>query len=150
MNVIFDLDGTVIDSDHRRATLPDGSLDLAHWIENNHPEMIARDSLLPLAQSMKNCRKAGYHIVVCTARAIQSADIAFLADHGLEYDAILHRVLGDNQSDATLKADLLSRYFKGDFSRTVMFDDNLSVIAKMLEIGIKCYDATDLNKQLAA
>jgi hypothetical protein len=51
MRFIYDLDHTVIDSTHRQATLADGSLDLAHWIENNTPELIARDSLLPLAKA---------------------------------------------------------------------------------------------------
>jgi len=30
---IFDLDGTVIDSSHRQATKPDGTLNLEHWFE---------------------------------------------------------------------------------------------------------------------
>ena len=36
--LIFDLDGTTIDSSHRHATLPDGTLNLAKWIENSTPE----------------------------------------------------------------------------------------------------------------
>ena len=40
LTVLFDLDGTMIDSSHRQNTLADGSLDLAHWIENNTPEKI--------------------------------------------------------------------------------------------------------------
>ena len=47
---IFDLDGTIIDSSHRQATLPDGTLNLAHWFENATPEKIFEDKVLPLAR----------------------------------------------------------------------------------------------------
>ena len=149
LNVVFDLDGTVINSDHRKVTRSDGSIDLAHWRENCTREKILQDGLLPLAQSMKNCRLAGYKIIICTARIIQQADLDFLDLHCLHYDAILHRVLGDERPDAILKAELLQKYFNNDFKNVIMFDDNLSVIAKMIAMGIKCYDATRLNEGLA-
>jgi hypothetical protein len=149
LRVVFDLDGTVINSDHRKVTRSDGSIDLAHWRENCTRQKILQDSLLPLAQSMKNCRLAGYKIIICTARIIQQADLEFLDLHGLYYDAILHRVLGDERPDAILKAELLQKYFDNDFNNVIMFDDNLSVISKMVAIGIKCYDAKRLNEGLA-
>ena len=66
---IFDLDGTVIDSSHRKATLPDGSLDLDHWIENCTPEKIAGDSLLPLAGYMRQVYPH-HEVLICTARVM--------------------------------------------------------------------------------
>ena len=41
MRYIFDLDHTVIDSSHRQATRPDGSLDLEHWKANSTRQLIA-------------------------------------------------------------------------------------------------------------
>ena len=165
--VIFDLDGTVIDSSHRQNTLPDGSLDLAHWIEHNQPAMIANDSLLPLARIMRILKASGATIIVCTARAYQQADEAFLAKHGLAYDAYLSRganivnadgsvTVGDSRADAQLKVDLLGDYFaKQGFNsiadaRAIMFDDNLKVIDAMIKQGITCYNAIEANKRLAA
>jgi phosphoglycolate phosphatase-like HAD superfamily hydrolase len=153
--VIFDLDGTVIDSSHRQNTLPDGSLDLANWIANNTPDMIARDSLLPLARIMSILSKTAT-IVVCTARAYQPADEAFLAANGLKYDAYLSRgAVGDMRPDAELKIDLLNDYFKKQGFLTVaeakpmMFDDNLKVIDAMTKLGVTCYNAVEANKRLA-
>ena len=83
MRFIYDLDHTVINSTHRQSTLADGSLDLAHWIENNTPEKIWRDSLLPLAHQWRTQYARGAEIVVCTARVMQDADYAFLNHHGL-------------------------------------------------------------------
>jgi hypothetical protein len=48
MRFIFDLDHTVIDSSHRQLTLADGSLDLAHWVDNCTRAQIMRDRPLPL------------------------------------------------------------------------------------------------------
>lgn len=154
--VIFDLDGTVIDSTHRQATKADGSLDLDHWFENNTQDKIMRDSLLPLANSMRALMAAGHKIVICTARAIQPADKLFLAINRLAYDALLHREVGNMESDASLKIRLLEEYFVGEGfdnaaqAKPIMFDDNLKVIDAMVSIGIKCYDATKINQRLAA
>ena len=109
MRFIYDLDHTVIDSSHRQATLADGSLDLAHWIENNTPEKIARDSLLPLAKQMRENFKRGAEIVVCTARVLQCADYEFLREHGLRAHAILSRPIGDNTSDHFAKRKTAQR-----------------------------------------
>ena len=88
MRFIYDLDHTVIDSTHRAATLPNGSLDLAHWREHSTPELIAKDKLLPLAGHWKIQRARGAEIVVCTARVMGDADYQYLADHGLIWDGM--------------------------------------------------------------
>jgi len=154
--VIFDLDGTVIDSTHRQATKADGSLDLDHWIERNKPEMIMRDSLLPLARVMRIIKANGHKVIVCTARSYQIADEEFLAMHGLDYDVYLSRAAkGDMRDDASLKVQLLNDYFTGLGFRSVgaakplMFDDNLKVIDAMIAIGVTCYDAKYANHRLA-
>ena len=159
--VIFDLDGTVIDSDHRKATLPDGSLDLAHWFENNTPEKIARDGLLPLAKSMRMIYAAGHTVIVCTARSIETPEIKaahdeFFACNDLPFHVFLNREPGNMESDASLKSRLLNNYFISQGftcaadANAIMFDDNLKVISAMLSIGITCFDATKQNRRLAA
>lgn len=154
--VIFDLDGTVIDSSHRQATLADGSLDLDHWFEHNKPEKIMQDSLLPLADHMRKVKAAGHTVIVCTARAVQPADKEFLHVNNLKYDALLHREVGNMEGDATLKIRLLEDYFTGlgwqsaKAACPIMFDDNLKVMAAMASIGIVCFNATKQNERLAA
>jgi beta-phosphoglucomutase-like phosphatase (HAD superfamily) len=154
--VIFDLDGTVIDSSHRQNTLPDGSLDLEHWLENNTHEKIMRDSLLPLADSMKSIFKAGHTVVICTARSPHESNHHFLRENDLPHHVFLSRGNNDMRGDAELKIDLLTDYFNSEgFSSVadagaVMFDDNLKVIAAMLSIGIHCINATKQNAKMAA
>lgn len=153
--VIFDLDGTVIDSSHRHATLPDGSLDLAHWRENATPEKIFQDGLLPLANSMRSLYEAGHHIIVCTARSIINADLDFMENNRLHYAAFLSRPWGDTSPDADLKERLLCDYFtKRDLRlgvdvQPIMFDDNLKVVYRMIKIGVHALDATKINRRMA-
>lgn len=154
--IIFDLDHTVIDSSHRQSTLPCGSLDLAHWIENNTPEKIMQDKLLPLAELWKANKKAGRVVGVCTARVLQDADYQFLADNGLDCDFILSREMGDSSGDGVLKEKLLRQYADKistpfeTFTANIkaFYDDNKIVLKTLDALNIKAYNALELNKKL--
>jgi len=154
--VIFDLDGTVIDSSHRHLSKPDGSIDLAHWIENCTAEKIGADKLLPLARSMRNIYASGAHVIVCTARVMSEHDLAFLDRHGLKYHAMLSRFEGDTRADADMKVDKLWAYLcERGFSSIkeagcIMFDDNLKVLAEMSKQGVLAFNATKENARMIA
>ena len=155
MRYIFDLDGTVIDSSHRKAVKPDGTLDLEHWIENSTPEMVAKDKLLPLANIMRNLYRNGgptRQVIICTARVLGDADYWYLAEHSLAAHHVLSRPLGCRWDDASLKLVLLSDLARNlglqwaDFrSQCLMFDDAPSVIEGMNKVGIRCIDAKGYN-----
>ena len=154
---IFDLDHTVIDSSHRQLTKADGSLDLAHWIENNTPEKIAADKLLPLADTMRQRIAQGREVIICTARVMGEHDYQFLKDHGLFVPVILSRPMGDSSPDWMLKERLLRQY-ASDTGRSwarfclsaVMYDDNESVVKMAYLNNIDAYNAIALNKTMAA
>jgi len=153
MLFIFDLDGTVIDSNHRQLTCADGSLDLAHWVENNTPEKIAADSLLPLAASWKTINRKRDQIAIMTARVIGKHDIKFLKDHGLEYDYIYSRAFGDTSPDDLLKKRMILK-LRVDMKKSLnwirhnsyMFDDNNSVRKCLTQFGVRCYNPTNYNE----
>jgi len=155
--VVFDLDGTVICSQHRHLSKEDGSLDLEHWIENCTAEKIFADRLLPLARSMRAMHKAGHHVVICTARVMSEHDLAYLENNGLPYHGLLSRSEGDRRADAEMKVCLLNKYlFDLGFAsireaNCIMFDDNLKVLAAMAQQGVICINATKENaRQVAA
>ena len=154
--IIFDLDHTVIDSSHRQLTLPDGSLDLEHWLENCTREKIFGDTLLPLANSMKRMFRAGHTIIVCTARTASQHDFDYLAENGLHYHHILYRERGDMRGDAEMKlcklnalAVALGMDSVKDMG-AIMFDDNLKVLATMAANRVSCINAINENARLAA
>lgn len=152
---IFDLDGTVLCSKHRQLTCPDGTLNLSHWIENSTPEKVLKDSVLPIADIMRKSFNKNYETLVCTARVMGDVDFLLLKKHELNYHAILHRPEGCNTQDALLKEIQLRLYaqsrgisWKQFIAETIMFDDSASVLARMSEIGLKCFNAVEFNQIL--
>ena len=83
-------------------------------------------------------------------------DLAFLANNGLKYHALLSRLEGDTRRDADMKVCLLNAYLvKMGFAsireaNCIMFDDNLAVIAEMLKQGVICINATKENARRIA
>jgi len=155
MRYIFDLDHTVVDSSHRQATRPDGSLDLDHWREHSTPALIEADSLLPLAHQWRKAHRKGATIIVCTARVMAPADYRYLTSRGLFADTVISRQEGDRTPDDLLKLRGLKRYCSANriswrrFVKTaVMFDDNKSVLQTLQANGLVCYDAIAMNEAL--
>lgn len=157
MRFIFDLDQTVIDSNHRRVCNLDGTIDLTHWRENSTPELVFKDSLLPLATQWKRAKAKGAEIVVCTAREMGDADLALLEFHGLEWDAMLSRPEGDRTPDDILKRKLLRGYavelgvaWQRFVKFSVMWDDCEKVIRRLTEDGLVVHNSNYINKVLAS
>ena len=155
MIYIFDLDHTVVDSSHRQATRPDGSLDLDHWREHSTAKLIERDTLLPLAHEWRKLLKRGHTILVCTARVMGPADYFYFGSRGLFAETVISRTEGDRTPDDLLKLRGLKRYCRENgiswarFCRTAkMFDDNQSVIKTLTANGLPCYDAISTNEAL--
>ena len=151
---IFDLDGTVIDSTHRQTYREDGTLSISNWRENNTPDLIAQDKLLPLAKQMRTAYNRGDYVIICTAREIGQGDYDFLKANNLPYNAIVYRT--NDLPDAAMKLyglHKLCRQLQVSWARfckaSIMYDDNLSVIEGLTAEGIKVYNATTLNKELA-
>lgn len=166
--VIFDLDGTVIDTSHRYRDLPCGKIDLDFWFANSTPEMIAQDKLLPLAATWRAAYGAGHTVVVCTARdfdPLNGLDLGavyrdYLAANELHYHALLYRNLaGDDHkalSDGDLKIRLLGDYARANGFRSiadmqaVMFDDNLHVIEALQRERVAMINAAKENRRIEA
>jgi FMN phosphatase YigB (HAD superfamily) len=151
MRIIFDLDGTVIDSSHRYTANADGTLDLAAWIEKCTPELIAKDSLLPLARFMRQAYR-NHTVIVCTARVFGDADYAFMIENDLPYHALLARPEGARLNDPDLKEIQLRLYAEKigvswvRFCETAIFiDDNARIIEHLESTGLKVFNATVLN-----
>lgn len=149
--IIFDLDGTVIDSSHRTPNKPDGTLDLQGYFKKRNRENIFKDTLLPLAREMRRLYAEGNYIIVSTSRSIDDADLDFMKAHKLPYNKFFSRNPSDNQGDASLKLNKLRsflnlRQFKN--KPCIMFDDAIPVIKAMREAGIVCLNSKKVNRKL--
>lgn len=158
MNYIFDLDHTIVDSSHRQATRPDGSLDLDHWRENSIPKLIERDTLLPLAHEWRKLqRKENAQIIVCTARVMGPADYFYFGSRGLFAKTIISRQEGDTTPDDLLKLRGLKQYcakngisWRRFCASAIMFDDNKNVLQTLTANGLQCHNSLEINERLSA
>jgi hypothetical protein len=172
--VVFDLDMTIIDSSHRHASNPDGSIDLAHWFQNATPERIAADTLLPLAEAVRRIYDAGHKVVLCTARCMQKADWGFIALH---FDSIPHHALfsreghfvtpdhpnwgesyhgfvGDVRGDGEIKLAQIQSYIESlgfktfEEANVIIFEDNLKTLKMFQERGAFGMNAIRANEKI--
>ena len=136
---IFDLDDTVIDSSHRATLKADSlQLDLDAWRRDSTYENIMKDSLLPLANFMRECIATPHaYVWVSTARNMAQADHDFLAKHGLTPNLVLSRQLDDDRADDILKYKMMNRLLKLKPFRdceTIFFDDKPKNLQAVMEI----------------
>jgi hypothetical protein len=153
MILIFDLDGTTIDSSHRQLYDPlTGLLDLTHWLENNQPEKIMRDRLLPLAKFWKQRRKdTDDIIVVCTARQFSSWDYYLLENMGLDFDVLLSRPVGDRTPDDLLKVFQLHGFLGLEEMKSIpciMFDDSMMVRENIRRLGFPVLNPEKIQQRI--
>ena len=129
--IIFDLDETVINSQHRTPNFPDGTLNLAAYLENQTAENIKKDTLLPLIRIMRDRFEAGDYIIILTARGMIKADYDYLKDNDIPSHKIMsrdqcktprHYKLSDGEYKLFwIKSFLNLRQFKN--KPVLMFDD---------------------------
>ena len=102
---VFDCDGVLVDSSHRYKNLPNGSIDLDYWIENNTPEKIAHDRLLPHAKRYQlSLSDPDSFTIIATARLCGIADLEYFRDHLGFPQKLICRKAGDIRKDWVLKA----------------------------------------------
>ena len=127
-------------------------LDLDAWKRDSTYENIMKDSLLPLANYMRECINAEHtYVWVCTARCMSDADLDFLAHHGIKPKTILSRKEGDHRADAEMKIAKLKKLFnlkQFQNAEKIMFDDNETIRYELRkELGINTLHQNHLRLQ---
>ncbi len=137
---IYDLDGTVIDSSHRRKFDENGNLRLSYWRSHNTRKDIFGDSLLPLAKHMKK-KMLDNIVIICTAREISQNDLDFLEVNGIRYDHIISRPKGVNLADHVLKYHQLKKFLRDNpyllDRRKIMYDDSIENLKEISKLKIE-------------
>lgn len=161
--ILFDLDHTVINSEHRvnPCILVGGDLDLTKYRnEACTREQVYKDELLPLASVMLNYIEQGFTVGILTARHMFKHDYDFLKKHGLKTALILSRDklykhFGDSarglyvSGDATYKGayiEMLKR--KHPTHSLILYDDHKGVLQQARDQGVHAIDAISINKRI--
>lgn len=125
---VYDLDGVLVDTEHRYRNNADGSIDLAYWLANRTAEKIALDTLLPHAQQYINdCIDPFTYTIICTSRLYHSLDVDFIVNRLGHPDQLIMRPEGNLSRDDFLKFNQLRRVFNlKQFKKLprVLWEDN--------------------------
>lgn len=159
---IFDLDRTVINSDHRTPYKENGDLCLDTYRRMQTHENIMQDHLLPLASYMQQLIATGQPVVIVTARRMTKSDYVFLRQNGMRSSVICSRdqlfkkfspeiaTAAYNSGDAKYKAVwfgwLRERFPNATFT---MYDDHKGVLETAKAFGFQAWDAVELNDMIA-
>lgn len=162
---LFDLDRTIIDSDHRTPNSANGDLDLNAYRKMQVHDRIMQDKLLPLADEFKKLKKKkGCYVAIVTARRLTKSDYFFLRKHGLRADLICSRDqlfkrfdlplaeliygLPDRDYKRSWFHFIMSKFKHLEPNRFTVFDDHQGVLEEAIKIGFNAYDAIPYNKML--
>ncbi len=148
--LVFDLDQTLIDSNHRTPLKSDGTVDIDKFVSLQTKENIYKDTLLPLAYYMQYCYTMNTYIIICTARKMTKADYDFLRDSRIFFHRIFERGTVDSKiaklPDAEYKYVCLQEFFTEGF---IFYDDNENVIKTFEDIpNVTMIDAKKENIRL--
>jgi hypothetical protein len=162
--ILFDLDHTVINSEHRINECLDssGNLDLNTYRARACTRaQVYTDQLLPLADVMLNYIKHGHTVGILTARHMFKHDYDFLKKHGLKTALILSRnKLPKHFSAARAKALYISgdAVYKGayidllksqyPYHSLTLYDDHQGVLQQARTQGVHAIDAIKLNNRI--
>lgn len=146
---IFDLDGTLSNSNHRLHLLPKKDLHLTEsWTAFN----MAAGGDAPITDTirvMEAMRAAGFIVIILTGRSDEAREITekWLVQNGAShYDLLIMRSASDNRKDTVIKEEILRKI--GIERIVAAWDDSPTVIAHFRSLGITTYQVCDYGENL--
>lgn len=135
--IVFDLDGTICNVDHRRHWVASKPKNWAAWNAGIPFDTPNEDIVWMLDQFYENDFKT--RIVLCSGRGSETRSITekWLEDNNITYHALYMRAAKDNRKDSIVKVELLGE-IERDFGRPWLWvDDRQQVVDAIREQGIR-------------
>lgn len=149
--VIFDVDGTVVNVDHRLHHLSNPDLDRnQQWnaffadIPNDTPiePIVWLNQMLRFANGHRdniiNDKRAAILVVSARPETYKQDTIDQLKEHGVFYDALYMRGENDTRADQIVKAEILQKIIDDGYEPFLAVDDRPQVVKMWREFGITC------------
>lgn len=133
--VIFDLDGTIVDCQHRRVHITGGKKDWDTFFQS----MTEDTPNYPVYDLYKLVRQH-LPIVICTARSEDYSDLTqrWLDKFGVTYSAIYFRPKNDYRADYVVKREMYDRLTSDGWEPKFVVDDRKSVVDVWRDAGLCC------------
>ena len=141
--VIFDVDGTLMDIEHRRHFVSGAMNDWKSFLD---PKVMKGDSpkweVVNTAVALHN---SGVEIVVVSARNERHREVteAQLSAAGVKFQHLFLRPDDDFRSDVEFKSEVFDQLVKADWTPDLVFDDRNSVVAMWRAKGVPCFQVAD-------
>ena len=141
MDIIFDVDGTLMCVAHRRPLLEQKRPDWKSW----HYSMRYDTPIKEVVEMAKLLKQAGHRIIIASGRGNEHLDLTIeqLKDAGVEYDALYLRARKDYRKDTIVKAEMLEQMIEDGFEPTLAFDDRDCVVQMWRENGLRCFQVNE-------
>jgi FMN phosphatase YigB (HAD superfamily) len=134
--IVFDIDGTLANVDHRRHWVATKPKNWAAWdagMVNDTPN----EDIVWMLDAFQ--RRPDTRIVICSGRGSEHRVFteAWLKQHIGSYDALYMRAEGDNRKDSIVKVELLEQ-IREDFANPWLWvDDRDQIVKAIREQGVR-------------
>lgn len=138
MFVVFDLDGTLADIEHRVHHIRDGRSDYRTFFKLCPADI----PIWPVIQTLTSHHKMGHTVEIWSGRSdeVRSETDQWLFKHGINADLLTHmRKAGDTRPDVVVKREWLDAARDLNQTPDIIYDDRDVVVAMWREEGIRCF-----------
>ena len=140
--VIFDLDGTLANGDHRVGHITKGSKDWKTYFAE-----CGKDKLIPHTAALFYLirRNPNYEVWIVSGRSdeVRSQTEYWLQNHSLLPDKLIMRPAGDYTNDDVLKASWVTTGVIPKERILMVFDDRDRVVKAWRKLGLPCFQVAE-------
>lgn len=140
---VFDFDGTLSNTDHRKHFLTGLRKDWDGWYAAANKDPAHRD----IIKFTWLARKEGIVPVICTGRGEEYRDQSeeWLFIHNVNYDKMYMRAKKDRRDDTIIKKELVDLMRQDGYDPVLVFEDRDRVVKMWRDLGIRCLQVSPGN-----
>ena len=139
--VIFDIDGTLADCDHRRHHVQGSKKDWAAFYAGMEADQ-GRPNVIGLLRHLSTIRCA----ILVTGRPETYRNVTkiWLNQHGCDgWGALFMRKDGDFRADTEIKKEIYHTHIEPTFDIDLVVDDRTSVVQMWRNLGLECWQVAN-------
>lgn len=141
MFVVFDLDGTLANCEHRLHHIKGDEKPTPEQWDAFFAACDGDEPILPAISVLVALHKIGHDVAIWSARSDQARTETskWLHWHGVPGIPLVMRRKGDHRNDDILKAEWIAEFGKPD----LVFEDRARVVKMWRSMGIPCFQVAD-------
>jgi len=140
-DIIFDVDGTLMDIEHRRQFVTQRPKDFKSFREHTQFDT-RKEEIFSVADALQ---AQGHRILISTGRIKSEHDITVkqIRDGGIDFEAIYMRSDTDYRPDDELKEGYLEKMRRDGYNPTMAFDDRQRVVDMFRSKGLTVFQVAE-------